>query len=65
MITLEQSVLLQDLSIWTDYAVVVQAFNLAGEGPKSDVIYQKTKEGCELLCQAELSITASEIFNQK
>ena len=49
MITLEQSVLLQELSIWTDYAVVVQAFNLAGEGPKSDVIYQKTKEGCELL----------------
>ena len=46
-ITLDQSVLLKDLEIYTDYAIVVQAFNLAGEGPKSDVKYQKTKEGCE------------------
>ena len=46
-ITREQNVLLRDLEIFTDYAIVIQAFNLAGEGPKSSVIYQKTKEGCE------------------
>ena len=48
-ITREQNVHLLDLAIYTDYAIVVQAFNLAGEGPKSDVVYQKTEEGCEYL----------------
>ena len=46
-ITREQSVQLTDLAVYTDYALVVQSFNLAGDGPKSDVVYQKTGEGCE------------------
>ena len=46
-ITREQSVHLTDLVVYTDYALVVQSFNLFGDGPKSDVVYQKTGEGCE------------------
>ena len=46
-ITREQSILIRHLNIYTDYAIVVQAFNLAGEGPKSSVRYQKTKEDCK------------------
>ena len=58
-ITREQSVHLLDLAIYTDYAIVVQAFNLAGEGPKSDVVYQKTEEGCEYLNNFEYLINLS------
>ena len=54
-ITREQSILIRDLQIYTDYAVVVQAFNLAGDGPKSSVKYQKSKEDCK--CQKHFMVT--------
>ncbi|XP_053380573.1 protein sidekick-2-like [Mercenaria mercenaria] len=41
----EQSVILVGLDIYTEYAISVQAINLAGEGPKSAVKYEKTLEG--------------------
>jgi hypothetical protein len=46
----EQSVILVDLDIYTEYAISVQAINLAGEGPKSVVKYEKTLEGCKSVC---------------
>lgn len=40
--------ILVGLDIYTEYAISVQAINLAGEGPKSQVIFEKTLEGCKI-----------------
>ncbi|KAL4239205.1 Protein sidekick-2 [Mactra antiquata] len=41
----EKSVVLTDLDIYTEYAISLQAINLAGEGPRSEIFYQKTLQG--------------------
>ncbi|KAL5018087.1 hypothetical protein ScPMuIL_003809 [Solemya velum] len=44
-ITRETYFTLTNLEIYSDYAISVLAYNLAGEGPSSNVTYQRTKEG--------------------
>ncbi|XP_069123043.1 protein sidekick-like [Argopecten irradians] len=45
IIVREKQALLQGLQIFANYSVTVQAYNLAGEGPKSNIFYGRTLEG--------------------
>ncbi|OWF40124.1 protein sidekick-like [Mizuhopecten yessoensis] len=45
IIVREKQALLQSLQIFANYSVTVQAYNLAGEGPKSNIFYGRTLEG--------------------
>ncbi|KAJ8305579.1 hypothetical protein KUTeg_016124 [Tegillarca granosa] len=45
MIVREKQVVLDNLKIFSNYSVQVLAYNLAGEGPKSSIIYGRTREG--------------------
>lgn len=42
-----QEVSLKNLNIFTEYGVVVLAYNLAGDGPNSSVVTNRTKEDCK------------------
>ncbi|KAL3875338.1 hypothetical protein ACJMK2_033296 [Sinanodonta woodiana] len=41
----ELQVTLRQLKIYTGYSFTILAYNLAGEGPKSQILYQQTREG--------------------
>ena len=45
VIVREKQALLNNLHTYTMYAITVQAYNLAGEGPISAAVYNRTKEG--------------------
>jgi hypothetical protein len=44
-ISADTSILLEGLETFTFYFVSVQAYNLAGEGPRSAVVSARTSEG--------------------
>lgn len=50
VIVREKEALLKDLTTFTMYYITVQAYNLAGEGPKSPPAFSRTKEGSMYNC---------------
>ena len=44
-ISADTTILIESLNTFTFYFITVQAYNVAGEGPRSDVIVAQTSEG--------------------